>query len=410
MPFVIYVLGLGIFAQGTSEFMLAGVMPSIAQDLDIPLASAGMLVSAFAIGMLVGAPLMSLVTLKMPRRVALVGFQLVFIAAHVGAALVPHFGFLLVMRVLSAMACAGFWAMASVSAISLVDADQQGRAMGVVVSGLSVATIIGVPGGTLLAQHAGWEAAFWAVAAMTALSTMALLIALPGGQDTTTAQPRVATELRSLTQPRLWVAYATTALTVAAQFAVFSYLGALLEDVTGLSTGLVPLVLGLYGVGAFLGLTIGGRVADRSPFTLLLVGMAAFIVAASALAVTAQVAWVTITLVVLLGAANFGVTPAVNARVFAILGETRTLGGAVNIAAFNVGIAVAPLASGLVINTGLGLAGTAWIGAAFGVAHMGSVLLDRHLTRRHAAGTASSDDPGMTTRSGPEPARPGFLP
>ncbi|WP_328513169.1 MFS transporter [Streptomyces mirabilis] len=387
MPFVIYVLGLGIFAEGTSEFMLSGVMPSIAQDLDIPLASAGMLVSAFAIGMLVGAPLMSLVTLKMPRRAALVGFQLVFIAAHVGAALVPHFGFLLVMRVLSAMAYAGFWAMASVAAISLVGADKQGRAMGVVVSGLSVATIIGVPGGTLLAQHAGWEAAFWAVAAMTALSTIALLIVLPGGRDTTTAQPRLATEVRSLMQPRLWVAYATTALTVAAQFAIFSYLGALLEDVTGLSTGLVPLVLGLYGVGAFIGLTIGGRVADRAPFTPLLMGMAAFIVAATALAVTAHVAWGTIALVVLLGAANFGVTPAVNARVFSILGGTRTLGGAVNIAAFNVGIAVAPLASGLVINTGLGLAGTAWIGAAFGVAHMGSVLLDRHLTRRHEAGT-----------------------
>ncbi|WP_164331454.1 MULTISPECIES: MFS transporter [unclassified Streptomyces] len=285
---------------------------------------------------------MSLVTLKMPRRAALVGFQLVFIAAHVGAALVPHFGFLLVMRVLSAMAYAGFWAMASVAAISLVGADKQGRAMGVVVSGLSVATIIGVPGGTLLAQHAGWEAAFWAVAAMTALSTIALLIVLPGGRDTTTAQPRLATELRSLMQPRLWVAYATTALTVAAQFAIFSYLGALLEDVTGLSTGLVPLVLGLYGVGAFIGLTIGGRVADRAPFTLLLMGMAAFIVAAKALAVTAHVAWVTIALVVLLGAANFEVTPAVNARVFSILGATRTLGGAVNIAAFNVGIAVAP--------------------------------------------------------------------
>lgn len=167
---------------------------------------------------------------------------------------------------------------------------------------------------------------------MTALSTVALLVALPGGRDTTTAQPRLATELRSLMQPRLWVAYATTALTVAAQFAIFSYLGALLEDVTGLSAGLVPPVLGLYGVGAFIGLTIGGRVADRAPFTLLLVGMAAFIVSATALA-------------------------------------------------------VAPLTSGLVINTGLGLAGTAWIGAAFGVAHMGSVLLDRHLTRRHEAGS-----------------------
>jgi DHA1 family chloramphenicol resistance protein-like MFS transporter len=293
------------------------------------------------------------------------------------------------MRLLSAVAYAGFWSLALVAAVSLVDADKQGRAVSVVISGLSVATIVGVPAGTLLAQHAGWQTAFWAVAAMTALTAVAVLIALPGSRGTTTAPPRLATELRSLKQPRLWVAYCTAALTMAANFAIFSYLGAILEDVTGLSTGLVPLVLVLFGVGAFIGLTIGGRVADRAPFALLLIGMGGFAVVAVALAMTAHVAWATIALVVLMGATIFGVTPAVNARVFSILGDTNTLGGAVTVAAFNVGIAVAPLVSGLVIGTRLGLAGTAWIGAAFAVAHMGSVLLDRHLTRRHEAGTAA---------------------
>ncbi|MHA5054757.1 Cmx/CmrA family chloramphenicol efflux MFS transporter [Streptomyces sp. SD15] len=389
MPFVIYVLGLGIFAQGTSEFMLSGVLPSVALDLDVPLSSAGLLVSAFAVGMFTGAPLLGLATLKMPRRAALIGFQLVFIAAHVAAALVPNFGFLLVMRVVSAMAYAGFWAVASVAAISLVDAAKRGRAISVVVSGLSVATIIGVPAGTLLAQHAGWQAAFWAVAALTALSAVALLVVLPGGRDTTAAQPRLGTELRSLRVPRLWVAYATTALSVAANFAIFAYLGALLEDVTGISDGLIPLVLGLYGAGALAGLTVGGRNADRAPFTVLLAGMGSFAVVAVVLAVTASSAWAAIPLVVLLGAAEFSVTPAVNARVFSILGETRTLGGAVNIAAFNIGIAAAPIVSGLVIDTGLGLAGTAWIGAAFAVTAMGSTLLDRHLTRRHQVQTVT---------------------
>ncbi|MER5900107.1 MFS transporter [Streptomyces mirabilis] len=313
----------------------------------------------------------------------MIGFQLVFIAAHVAAALVPNFGFLLVMRVLSAMAYAGFWAVASVAAISLVDATKRGRAISVVVSGLSAATIIGVPAGTLLAQHAGWQAALWAVALITALSAVALLIVLPGGRDTTAAQPHLGTELRSLRVPRLWVAHATTALSVAANFAIFACLGALIEDVTGISDGLIPLVLGLYGVGALAGLTIGGRNADRAPFTVLLVGMGSFAAVAVVLAVTANSAWAAIPLVVLLGAAEFSVTPAVNARVFSILGETRTLGGAVNIAAFNIGIAAAPMISGLVINTGLGLAGTAWIGAAFAVTAMGSTLLDRHLTRRH---------------------------
>ncbi|MET7779878.1 MFS transporter [Streptomyces sp. NPDC005388] len=265
MPFVIYVLGLGIFAQGTSEFMLSGVLPSVAHDLDVPLSYAGLLVSAFAIGMFTAAPLLGLAILKMPRRAALIGFQLVFIAAHVAATLVPKFGFLPVMRVVSAMAYAGFWAVASVAAISLVDATKRGRAIPVVVPGLSGATIIGVPADTLLAQHTGWQAAFWAVALITTLSAVALLIVLPGGRDTTAAQPHLGTELRSLRVPRLWVAHATTALSVAANFAIFAYLGALLEDVTGISDGLIPLVLGLYGVGALANLAIGGRNADRAP-------------------------------------------------------------------------------------------------------------------------------------------------
>ncbi|MFD9512030.1 MFS transporter [Streptomyces mirabilis] len=138
------------------------------------------------------------------------------------------------------MAYARFWAVASVAAVSLVDATKRGRALSVVVSGLSVATIIGVPAGTLLAQHAGWQAAFWAVALITALSAVALLIVLPGGRDTTAAQPHLGTELRSLRVLRLWVAYSTTALSVAANFAIFAYLGALLEDVTGISDGLIP--------------------------------------------------------------------------------------------------------------------------------------------------------------------------
>ncbi|MFF4961100.1 Cmx/CmrA family chloramphenicol efflux MFS transporter [Streptomyces sp. NPDC001222] len=405
MPFVIYVLSLGIFAQGTSEFMLSGVLPSISHDLGVPLASAGLLVSAFAVGMLVGAPLLGLVTLRMPRRVALIGFQLVFIAAHVAAALVPSFGFLLAMRVVSAMAYAGFWALASVAAVSLVDASQRGRAVSVVVSGLSVATIVGVPAGTVLAQHAGWQAAFWAVAALTALSAVALMIVLPGGRGTAAEQPVLSAELRSLRVPRLWVAYGTTALSVAANFAIFAYLGALLQDVTGLSEGLVPVVLGIYGVGALAGLTVGGRAADRTPFALLLCGMGSFAVVAAVLAVTAGSVWAAIPLVVLLGAAEFSVTPAVNARVFSILGETRTLGGAVNIAAFNVGIAAAPMVSGLVIGTGLGLAGTAWIGAAFAVAAMGTTLLDRRLTRRHQA--AAPED--VVLPPTPEPERAGAV-
>ncbi|MDF3149438.1 Cmx/CmrA family chloramphenicol efflux MFS transporter, partial [Streptomyces sp. T21Q-yed] len=374
MPLIIYILGFGTFTQGTSEFMLSGLLPCVAGDLDVSLSEAGLLVSAFAAGMVVGAPLLTLATLRLPRRAALVGFQVVFVAGHAAAALVPHFGFLLVMRVVTGMAYAGFWALASVAAVSLVPADRRGKAMSVVVSGLSLSMILGVPAGTLLAQHTGWRAAFWAVAVMSALSATAVLLALPGGRGTGASQSRLRTEVRSLAVPRLWAAYATTALTVSATIAIFSYLGALLQDVTGIAEGLVPAVLALYGVGALAGLTVGGRIADRAPFGVLLTGMATVAVVAAALALTADIPAVVIPLAVLLAAGGFMTNPAVNARVFGILGETRTLGGAVNIAAFNVGIAVAPWVSGLVIDAGPGLAGIGRVGAAFAVAAVASTL------------------------------------
>ncbi|CAM5740261.1 putative Chloramphenicol resistance protein [Streptomyces afghaniensis 772] len=381
MPFLIYVLGFGTFAQGTSEFMLSGLLPCVAGELHVSLSEAGLLVSAFAVGMVVGAPVLALATLGLPRRAALVGFQTVFAAGHVAAALQPHFGFQLAMRGVTGMAYAGFWALASVAAVSLVPADRRGKAMSVVVSGLSLSMIIGVPAGTVLAQHANWQAAFWAVAVMTALSAAGLLLALPGGRDPEAPGPELRAELRSSATPRLWVAYATTALTVSATIAVFSYLGALLEDVTGVPAGLVPAVLGLYGVGALVGLTVGGRIADRAPFGVLLTGMGTVAVVAAAIALTADIPGVVIPLAALLAAGGFLTNPAVNTRVFRILGETRTLGGALNIAAFNVGIALAPWVSGLVIDAGSGLAGIGWVGAAFALAALASTLLDRQLTR-----------------------------
>ncbi|MFI6743228.1 hypothetical protein ACIBI9_60995 [Nonomuraea sp. NPDC050451] len=183
--------------------------------------------------------------------------------------------------------------------------------------------------------------------------------------------------------PRLWAAYATAALTIAATIAVFSYLGALLEDVTGVAEGLVPVILGLYGVGAQAGMTVGGRTADRAPFGTLLTGMGTVAVAASGIALTADSAAAVVPLAMLLGAGGMLCTPAVNARVFGILGETRTLGGAINIAAFNVGIALAPWASGLIIDAGPGLAAIGWVGAAFALGAAAATLLDRHLTGRH---------------------------
>ncbi|MFD7136450.1 MFS transporter [Streptomyces sp. NPDC059894] len=219
--------------------------------------------------------------------------------------------------------------------------------------------------------------------------------------------PRLRTELRSLRMGRLWVAYATTGLTVAANFAIFSYLGALLEDVTGISTGLVPALLALYGLGALGGLMAGGRTADRAPFTTLLVGTGGVAVASVLVTLAAGSVGAMVALVFVLGLAGFLTNPVVSARAFGILGETRTLGGAVNIAAFNVGITLAPIVSGLVIGAGLGLAATGWVAAAFALAAAGTTLWDRRLTRRHRATTAPSAPSSETAGSGAAAVRCG---
>jgi DHA1 family chloramphenicol resistance protein-like MFS transporter len=397
MPFAVYLLGLCIFAQGTSEFLLSGLLPTIAADLRISLPVAGTLVSAFALGMLVGAPTLAVLTLRWPRRTTLLACQAVFVVAHVLGALAPGYWALLVVRVVSAVAYAGFWAVASVAAISLVTPDRTARAISVVVGGLSLATIVGVPAGTVLGDHAGWRAAFWAVAALTTLSAVAVAVALPPGRPTDQPAPVLRAELRALAVPRLWVAYGTTALTTAATIVSFSYLGALLAEVSRIAVAWVPGVLALFGAGAFAGLSIGGRSSDRYPHRTLYLGSAGVVVTSVLLAVLAQHPAVIATLVFFLGLFGFVTNPAVNARVFDIAAGAPTLAGATNVSAFNVGITVAPLVGGLSIGLGFGLASVGWVGAAFGVAALASTLADSRLhraaTRRPAAQGAPAPCP-----------------
>jgi DHA1 family chloramphenicol resistance protein-like MFS transporter len=402
MPLVVYLLGLGIFAQGTSEFMLSGLLGDIASDLDVSIPDAGLLISAFAVGMMLGAPILAVATLKLPRRTTLVAFQAVFIAGHVVGALAPGYGVLIATRVVTAAAYAGFWAVASVTALSLVPADAKARAMAVVASGLSLATVLGVPAGTLLSQHAGWRAAFWAVAALTALSVIGVLATVPAGRDSAAPLPELRTELRVFARPHLWVAYASTAFSVGASIAVFAYLGTLLTEVSGLPESWVPAVLALYGLGALIGLTIGGRTADAAPFRTLLTGLAGTLVTGAAVALSARSTTAVVLLTFVLGVFAFLSNPAVNARVYTILGETRTIGGAVNTSAFNVGITTAPWIAGLVIEADYGLAATGWVGAAFAAAGIGTTLADAALQRRADAAPPAAH----TVRTAePEPAR-----
>ncbi|GAA3707273.1 MFS transporter [Nonomuraea antimicrobica] len=391
MPLAVYILGLSIFAQGTSELMLAGLLPELARDLGVSVPDAGLLISAFAIGMMVGAPVLAVVTLRWPRRTVLLAFLAIFALTHVAGALTSSYAVLFATRVVGAFVYAGFWAVAALAAISLVPANARARAMSVLAGGLTVATIVGLSAGTVIGQHLGWRAAFWAVAGLSVLAGIGVLATIPGGRPAAEAVPRVSDELRSMRLPRLWLAYATTALTTGALLSSFSYLSPFLTDVTGLDAAWVPAVLALYGVGSLIGITVGGRIADARPLPLLFAGVTGVVLTSAALALSASVALLVIPLIFLLGLFGFGTNPVLSARPFTLAKNAPTLAAALNVSAFNVGITAGPWLGGVAIDAGLGYPSVAWIGAAIGVAALATVVLAAALHRGDSPAPESAE-------------------
>ncbi|WBB64026.1 MFS transporter [Streptomyces sp. WMMC500] len=368
LPVAVYVLGVAVFALGTSEFMLSGLLPEIADDLDVSIPRAGLLISAFAVGMVVGAPTLAAATLRLPRRTTLVGLLVVFGAGHIVGAVATSYGVLFATRVVSALACAGFWAVGAAVAIATVPTGARARAMAVMVGGLSVANVAGVPGGALLGQHFGWRSAFWAVTLMTAVALVGVVALVPGGGPAADAEPpRLREELRIYRDGQVWLAMATIALFAGATFSFFSYLAPLLTDVAGLGDGWVPTVLALFGAGAFLGTLVGGRMADRHRFGTMYVGLSATAAVLVACALLAAYPVAIVTLSVLLGATAFTTAPALNARIFDVAGAAQGLAGATATSSFNIGNTVGPWLDGLAISAGLGYAATAWTGAVLAV-------------------------------------------
>ncbi|WP_405717486.1 Cmx/CmrA family chloramphenicol efflux MFS transporter [Streptomyces sp. NBC_00046] len=395
MPLAVYVLGMSAFALGTSEFMLAGLLPAIASDLGVSVPDAGLLVSAFAVGMLVGAPLLAVLTLRMPRRATMAGLLLVFVLGHVLGAVTDDYATLFASRVVSALACAGFWAVGAATAVSLVPSDRRGRAMAVMVGGMTVANVLGVPSGAYVAQQFGWRAVLWCVAVCALLALAGLLALVPQGSGSGGSGPRLRAELRAYTDGRVWLALATTALTSAGIFAAFSYLAPLLTDTAGLPVSWVPGLLALFGVGSVAGITLGGRFADGYPFGTLYagIGAVALVLATLALALPTGAAVPLAVAVFLFGVAGFAVSPALNARVFALADAAPTLAGATNVSAFNLGNTIGPWLGGLTIDAGLGYPSVCWLGAGLSVAALGTVGVSATLSHRRAAGTTSGPGP-----------------
>ncbi|MGW1013132.1 Cmx/CmrA family chloramphenicol efflux MFS transporter [Streptomyces termitum] len=380
MPLAVYVLGLSVFALGTSEFMLSGLVQPIAADMDVSIPQAGLLISAFAIGMVVGAPLLAVATLRLPRRTALVALITVFGLGQVAGALAPDYPVLFVSRVVSALACAGFWAVGASVAIAMVPFDARARAMAVMIGGLSIANVLGVPAGAFLGEHLGWRAAFWAVGIASAIALVGVLTRIPRIPLPET-RPRLRRELTIYRDRQVLLAVVITALAAGGVFCAFSYLAPLLTDVSGLGQGWVSPVLALFGIGALIGTMIGGRVADAHLFGVMLTGITASTVFLAALALFATSPAVTVALSFLLGVSAFFTAPALNARMFNVAGAAPTLAAATTTAAFNLGNTAGPWLGGTVIDADLGYTSPAWAGAAMTLLGLGAVALALRLGR-----------------------------
>ncbi|MFH8474632.1 Cmx/CmrA family chloramphenicol efflux MFS transporter [Streptomyces sp. NPDC018000] len=378
MPLAVYILGLSVFALGTSEFMLSGLLPPIADDMNVSIPQAGLLISAFAIGMVIGAPLLAVATLRLPRRTTLITLISVFGLGQVAGALAPTYEVLFASRVVSAFACAGFWAVGAAVAIAMVPVNARARAMAVMIGGLSVANVLGVPLGAFLGENLGWRSAFWAVGAASAVALVGVATLIPH-IPLPEQKPRLKREMSIYRDRQVWLSIVITALAAGGVFCAFSYLAPLLTDVAGLDSGWVPTVLALFGAGALVGTTIGGRVADAHLFGVLMSGITASTIFLVALALFASNQVAAVGLSFLLGLSSFYTAPALNARMFNVAGAAPTLAGATTTAAFNLGNTGGPWLGGKVIDADFGFTATAWAGAAMMVLALAAVVLSLRL-------------------------------
>ncbi|WP_406229311.1 MFS transporter [Nocardia sp. NBC_01009] len=389
LPAGVYLLGFSLFAMGSAEFLMAGVLPAVATDLDVALSSAGMLITAFALGVVFGGPLFAVFSLRWPRRTALVATQVVF-AVSIIVGLLGNYQVMLLSRVVSGLAYAGFFAVASVTAISLVAPDRNARASGVVVSGLSVAMVAGGPAGTLLSHFTEWRGGFWAVVVLTLAGAIACVVGLPAG--TSAADPATGSslsrELATMRKPSLWGVYGITILTTAAYMISFNYLAAMLADITGIPEVWIPAILALFGVGAFIGLSIGGRISDQRPHFALITGAVGVVILSVVMVVVIEQIWAVAPAVFLTGIAAFVLNPALYGRVFAIAADAPTIAGATTVSAFQLGISITPVLAAATLTHGAALTSVYLIGTALAAAAVPLILLDR---ARQARSTATGN-------------------
>jgi DHA1 family inner membrane transport protein len=385
MPIALWALTVSAFAIGTTEFVIVGLIPTMAADLGVSLPSAGLLVSLYALGVAIGAPVLTALSGRWPRKRLLLALMLLFTAGNLLAWLAPGYGALVVARVLTGLAHGVFFSIGSTIATGLVPREKAASAIATMFSGLTVALVTGVPLGTFVGQHFGWRATFLAVAALGLAAFVASLVFVPRKL----AQPapaRLLHQLEPLRQPRLLLVYAMTAVGYGGSFIAFTYLAPILQQVSGISANGVSLALLVYGVSVAVGNVWGGRLADRrgpvGALKRIFLGLAAVLFV---LSVTAPSPAAAVLTVLAWGAFAFGNVPGLQLYVVqqaeAHAPQAVDVASGLNIAAFNLGIAGGAWGGGLIVER-LGLMHTPWIGAIVVLGAFALTVLAGRLDRR----------------------------
>ncbi|WP_025129379.1 MFS transporter [Pseudomonas sp. PH1b] len=366
MPIALLALTLSAFAIGTTEFVIVGLLPTIGSDLGVSLPSAGLLVSLYALGVAIGAPLLTALTGKVPRKLLLLSLMVLFTLGNLLAWKAPGYESLVLARIVTGLAHGVFFSIGSTIATSLVPKDKAASAIAIMFTGLTVALVTGVPLGTLIGQHFGWRETFLAVSALGVIAFMGSLLYVP---KTIAHSPPASLleQLQVLKQPRLLLVYAMTAVGYGGSFIAFTFLAPILQDISGFGASTVSLVLLVYGVSVALGNIWGGKLADRrGPIGALKLIFALLAAVLLMLSFTASNPWLALLTVLLWGAVAFGNVPGLQVYVVRqaehYTPQAVDVASGLNIAAFNLGIAGGAWLGGLIV-THLGLIHTAWIGA-----------------------------------------------
>ena len=393
MPLPIIALALTAFALGTAELVPNGLLPIISDDLGIPVSLAGWVTTSFALGAMIGGPLVAAATLRLPRKPLVIGLALVFLVANAITAAAGSLLVVVLSRALAGAMLGGFLGVAITIAGGLVAPSRRATAIAVVFTGFTLSNVIGVPIGNVVGRAAGWESAFWVVSALAALGTVAMWLLLPGAATNSedTSEDRGFTVLRS---GALWAAFLAIALGYGGLFVVFTYIAPYLTTVTGVSSGSVTWLLLLFGVGLIAGNALGGRYADRAVTRTVVVIL--LLLTASLLALWALGSFLpaVLVLLVLLGGAGFGMVPPLQSYVLHIAGTASALVSALAAASFNSGVALGSAIGGAILDRTADYPALAVTGALTTLLGLGVFLL----THRHRAAHRTVADHGAVAR------------